>query len=216
MKTNLFISCVLYTVCFASCTNSVNRLPELETAKADSLVKFKGHEIWVTAATHIDNKKTISATLLPLHIACASYAFFKVEVFYPVTICRRPDYFVDLSEMSNLFGSNDSVAKQVNSTKKEGAFKMSGTSRMKIKSPLWCRQVYGPWIAEVTEEQNCLNSNLYHTVVKLTGVAGMLNWEWWGKFDDRFAEFGLETFGGHFGILSTRIDCDLNDLTKCQ
>lgn len=193
----------------------MNRLPELEPAKADSLVKFKGHELWVTAAAHIDSRKPLSGTLKPLHIACASKISFKVQIYYPVTVCRRPDHFLDLSEMRILFGGNDSVAKQVNATKKEGAFKMSGTSRIKIKSPLWCRQVYGPWIAEVTEDQRCSDPDVYYTVVNLTGVAGMLHWEWWGRFDNRYAEFGLEPFGEHFGVLITRTDCDAYDLTKC-
>jgi hypothetical protein len=66
------------------------------------------------------------------------------------------------------------------------------------------------------EEQQCNNVNAFRTTVVILGVPQQLVWIWWGRFDERAAEFGLQPIGGKFNEATLRFDCNPNDPTHCN
>lgn len=217
MKTFLLYSVIIVVTFFSSCKHAIDSLPELEASKADSIKKLKGYELWATAASFREKPVPVTTgSMLLIPPDCATIRAFRIRIFYSITICRRPDYFVKDNEMMALFEGNDSTVRQINSQAVIGAYRLSASKVRNLNQAIWCRQDSGPWVAEVTEEQSCANADLYKTTVKLTGISEMISWEWNGRFDERFADFGIETFDQKFGFMSSRTDCNSADLTKCN
>jgi hypothetical protein len=146
--------------------------------------------------------------------ACATRTTYWVQVTYPVTICYPPDIVIG-GVFTQGRKAPDSIGNIITA---EGTLReMVSTRAINGFNPLWCKTKYGPWIAEITDTENCDNScgEGSHTwTMQILGVQGNLSWIWNGTIDNRPQEV---QFIGQPWVRSTfSIDCRPFDLTECH
>jgi len=205
--------CFTCLVIFSRCKNSVDKLPDLTAAQADSVIEVKGHKIWATSINLINDEHPAVETIAVPMIACADKNKYRVWVYYTITICTYPSDVLS-SETASLFNGNDSIVRLINSRDQMNSFRLSKSDRLRTETSLWCKRLSGPWVAEVSETQQCNNPDAYRTIVVLTGVPNPIKWEWWGTFNDKAAQMGLQPTGQLFGFDPERIKC--SDRTECN
>jgi hypothetical protein len=146
--------------------------------------------------------------------ACATRTTYWVQVTYPVTICYPPDIVIG-GVFTQGRKAPDSIGNIITA---EGMLReMVSTRAVNGFNPLWCKTKYGPWIAEITDTENCDNScgEGSHTwTMQILGVQGNLSWMWNGTIENRPQEV---QFIGQPWVRSTfSIDCRPFDLTECH
>lgn len=146
--------------------------------------------------------------------ACATKTTYWVQVTYPITVCYPPDIVI-----GGVFTQGRKAADSIG-----GIITTEGTVREMVSTrtiagfnPLWCKTKYGPWIAELTDTENCDNAcgEGSHTwTMEILGVQGNLSWIWNGTIDNRPQE--VQFIGQPWVRSTATIDCRPFDLTQCH
>ncbi len=197
----------------AACKRNIN-YTELRSAVADSLKATSIPGVFIAASNKIKplSQNSTSAALCPK--ACATITTYWVQVTYPVTICYPPDIITG-GVFTQGKKASDSIASIV---KSEGTLteKISDRSIDGVLPPFWCKTKYGPWIAEITDTENCDNScgEGSHTwTMKILGVQGNISWVWFGTMQDRPQD--VQYVGQPWIRNVATIDCRPFDMTNC-
>ena len=188
---------------------------ELPGAIAERLKSTGYAGVFIAGVNEVD-MTTVDTEKISLFCpkACATKTTYWVQVTYPITICYPPDIVIG-GELTTVKKAGDSIA---NIIAAEGALReMVSTRSVDGINPLWCKTKYGPWIAEITDTENCDNScgvGSHTWTLQILGVQGNLFWMWNGTMEGRPQEV---QFIGQPWIRSTvRIDCRPFDLTECH
>jgi hypothetical protein len=146
--------------------------------------------------------------------ACATKTTWWVQVTYPVTICYPPDIIIG-GVLTQGKKAPDSISGIIMA---EGTAKeMVSTRTINGFNPLWCKTKYGPWIAEITDTENCDNScgeGSHLWTLEILGSQGSLFWTWNGTMDGRPQE--VQFIGQPWVRNSISIDCRPFDMTSCN
>ena len=193
MKQNLIIA-ITGAIFILSCKSRVAKLPELEKSLADRIVQLENQNVWVTAVNVTDTNRSVSSTLRPDGIRQGSTKYFDIAVYYPIVICRWPADELSPEQGRNLFGDNHGMLDLVNSNKRDNAFKLSASARLRTETSLWCRTVTGPWLVQVAEVGNCVDVSVFTIVTFYQGGKKIL-FSWSGYFVDHAADYGLTIAG---------------------
>lgn len=166
------------------------------------------HEVKVAAET----RTATNSMLCPK--ACATKTTYWVQVTYPVTICYPPDIVI-----GGVFTQGRQAADSIGSIiMAEGTLReMVSANAVNKINPLWCKTKYGPWIAELTDTENCDNScgEGSHTwTMQILGVQGNISWLWTGSIDNRPQD--VQFIGQPWVRNTATIDCRPWDMTNCH
>ncbi len=146
--------------------------------------------------------------------ACATKTTYWVQVTYPVTVCYPPDIVIG-GVFTQGRNAPDSIASIITA---EGMMKEMVTTRtINGFNPLWCKTKYGPWIAEITDTEQCDNScgeGSHIWTMEILGSQGNLTWMWNGGMNDRPQE--VQFIGQPWVRSTVSIDCKPFDLTECH
>jgi hypothetical protein len=187
---------------------------ELRSAVADSLKQTSIPGVFIAASNQVKPLSQTSATSLFCQRACATKTIYWVQVTYPVTICYPPDIIIS-GVLTQGRSAPDSIPGIIRS---EGT--LTETLNMRSANgilPYWCKTRYGPWIAEITDTENCDNScgEGSHTwTMQILGVQGNISWLWNGTMQDRPQD--VQYIGEPWVRATTTIDCRPFDLTNCN
>ncbi len=187
---------------------------ELRSAVADSLKQTSIPGVFIAASNQVKPLSQTNAATLFCTRACATKTIYWMQVTYPVTICFPPDIVVG-GVLTQGRSAPDSIPDIITS---EGTLtEMISTRTINGFNPLWCKTKYGPWIAEITDTENCDNScgEGSHTwTMQILGVQGNISWLWHGTMQDRPQD--VQYIGDPWVRATTTIDCRPHDLTNCN
>lgn len=206
-------ACIVLLLFFAGCTSNP-LYPELEASISDSLRRTSIENVFVASLTS-SKPRPANDTSFRCVKRCATKTIYWVQVTYPVTVCFPPDIIVN--------GSNAVFAKSAGGdsihsliTSERPVTTMISKRSLFGYNRLFCKTYGGPWIAEITDEEQCDNScgeGSHRFTLKILGVQETLVWTWWGSMAGRPQE--VHFIGEPWIRNQATIDCNLSDLTNC-
>lgn len=187
---------------------------ELRSAVADSLKQTNIPGVFIAASHQVKPLSETTAAGLFCTRACATKTVYWVQVTYPVTICYPPDIIIG-GVLTQGRIARDSIPAIIAS--EATLTEMVSTRTINGINPLWCKTKYGPWIAEITDTENCDNScgEGSHTwTMQILGVQGNISWLWFGTMEGRPQD--VQYIGEPWVRATTTIDCKPFDMTNCN
>jgi hypothetical protein len=213
-RTSIIAIAAMLLLYFSSCKTTPH-YSELAAATADSLKKTSTEGLFISGVMNMKARPIQDPAILPCPRLCATKTVYWAQVIYPVTVCFPPDWVLDGN--ASVFAKSaapDSISSLINSA--TPITSMVSTTKLSNFNRLFCKTKGGPWIAEITDDEQCDNScgeGSHFFTMKILGVQETLVWSWFGTMAGRPAEV---VFAGEPWIRSqSPKDCDLSDLTNC-
>lgn len=183
---------------------------ELSRTLVDSLRPTSYPGVMIAGVRNIQQQNPANTGALRCPKKCVTKTISWVQCTYPITVCYPPDIIID-GVYTQGRRAQDSIPGIINA---EGTLReMVSTQNVNL---LWCKTKYGPWMAEITEQENCDNAcgeGSHSFTLEILGSQGQLFWRWDGTLDGRPQQ--VQFVGQPFVRNSFPVDCDLSDLTDC-